>query len=120
MDHRGARGAEPNSGDGAGILTGMPHAFFAKISKELYATDLLSGSYSVGNIFLPNDEDERETCKTYFEETCRENELKIVGWRILPTDTKKADIGPTALDAMPQIEQVLLSLIHISEPTRPY
>ena len=53
MDHRGARGAEPNSGDGAGILTGMPHAFFAKISKELYATDLLSGSYSVGNIFLP-------------------------------------------------------------------
>ena len=108
MDHRGARGAEPNSGDGAGILTGMPHAFFAKISKELYATDLLSGSYSVGNIFLPNDEDERETCKTYFEETCRENELKIVGWRILPTDTKKADIGPTALDAMPQIEQVLI------------
>ena len=108
MDHRGARGAEPNSGDGAGILTGMPHAFFAKISKELYATDLLSGSYSVGNIFLPNDEDERETCKTYFEETCRENELKIVGWRILPTDIKKADIGPTALDAMPQIEQVLI------------
>ena len=108
MDHRGARGAEPNSGDGAGILTGMPHAFFAKISKELYATDLLSGSYSVGNIFLPNDEEERETCKTYFEETCRENELKIVGWRILPTDTKKADIGPTALDAMPQIEQVLI------------
>ena len=108
MDHRGARGAEPNSGDGAGILTGMPHAFFAKISKELYATDLLSDSYSVGNIFLPNDEDERETCKTYFEETCRENELKIVGWRILPTDTKKADIGPTALDAMPQIEQVLI------------
>ena len=108
MDHRGARGAEPNSGDGAGILTGMPHAFFAKISKELYATELLSGSYSVGNIFLPNDEDERETCKTYFEETCRENELKIVGWRILPTDIKKADIGPTALDAMPQIEQVLI------------
>ncbi|MDC0225410.1 glutamate synthase large subunit [Gammaproteobacteria bacterium] len=108
MDHRGARGAEPNSGDGAGILTGMPHAFFAKISKELYAIDLLSGSYSVGNIFLPNDEDDREACKTYFEETCRENELKIVGWRILPTDTKKADIGPTALDAMPQIEQVLI------------
>ena len=55
MDHRGARGAESNSGDGAGILAGMPHAFFAKISKELYAIDLLPGGYSAGNIFLPNN-----------------------------------------------------------------
>jgi glutamate synthase (NADPH/NADH) large chain len=68
MDHRGARGAEPNSGDGAGILTGMPHAFFAKISKELYAVDLLQGNYSAGNIFLPNNEDEREACKAFLEE----------------------------------------------------
>jgi glutamate synthase (NADPH/NADH) large chain len=108
MDHRGARGAEPNSGDGAGILTGMPHAFFAKISRELYALDLLPGSYSAGNIFLPNNEDEREACKTFLEEACYQNELKIVGWRKLPIDIEKADIGPTALDAMPHIEQVLV------------
>ena len=108
MDHRGARGAEPNSGDGAGILTGMPHAFFAKTSKELYALDLLPGSYSAGNIFLPNNEGEREACKTFLEETCSKNELKIVGWRTLPIDIEKADIGPTALDAMPHIEQVLI------------
>ena len=108
MDHRGARGAEPNSGDGAGILTGMPHAFFAKVSKELYALDLLPGSYSAGNIFLPNNEDEREACKTFLEEACSQNELKIVGWRKLPIDIEKADIGPTALDAMPHIEQVLV------------
>ena len=108
MDHRGARGAEPNSGDGAGILTGMPHAFFAKISKELFALDLLPGSYSAGNIFLPNNEDEREVCKAFLEEACSQNELKIVGWRKLPIDIEKADIGPTALDAMPHIEQVLI------------
>jgi len=108
MDHRGARGAEPNSGDGAGILTGMPHSFFAKISKELYAIDLLPGGYSAGNIFLPNNEDERETCKAFLEEACSQNELKIVGWRKLPIDIEKADIGPTALDAMPHIEQVLV------------
>ncbi|HJM09459.1 MAG TPA: glutamate synthase central domain-containing protein, partial [Gammaproteobacteria bacterium] len=108
MDHRGARGAEPNSGDGAGILTGMPHAFFTGIAKELYGADLVPGSYSAGNVFLPNDENERRACKSCLEGACHENELKIVGWRKLPIDIEKADIGPTALKAMPHIEQVFV------------
>ena len=69
MDHRGARGSEPNSGDGAGILTGIPHTFFAGIAKECFGVYLEEGRYAVGNIFLPNKEKEREFCKKSFEET---------------------------------------------------
>ena len=108
MDHRGARGAEPNSGDGAGILTGMPHDFFSGVAKEAFSVDLDPERYSVGNIFLPNDKKERDFCKDYFSKICDENGLKVVGWRNLPIDKKKADIGPSALDAMPYIEQIFI------------
>ena len=108
MDHRGARGAEPNSGDGAGILTGMPHDFFSGVAKEAFSVDLDPERYSVGNIFLPNDKKERDFCKDYFSKICHENGLKVVGWRNLPIDKKKADIGPSALDAMPYIEQIFI------------
>ena len=108
MDHRGARGAEPNSGDGAGILTGMPHDFFSGVAKEAFSVDLDPERYSVGNIFLPNDIKERDFCKDYFSKICHENGLKVVGWRNLPIDKKKADIGPSALDAMPYIEQIFI------------
>ena len=108
MDHRGARGAEPNSGDGAGILTGMPHDFFSGVAKEAFSVDLDPERYSVGNIFLPNDIKERDFCKDYFSKICQENGLKVVGWRNLPIDKKKADIGPSALDAMPYIEQIFI------------
>ena len=108
MDHRGARGAEPNSGDGAGILTGLPDDFFIKISKDLFDYDLQSDRYSVGNIFFPQDKEERSVCKKYFENICEENELRIIGWRKLPIDPVKADVGPTALEAMPEIEQAFV------------
>ena len=108
MDHRGARGAEPNSGDGAGILTGMPHKFFATIAKDSFGVDLEAEKYSAGNIFLPNLDKERKACKEAFEEICNEYELEIIGWRELPIDIKKADIGPSAIEAMPNIEQVFV------------
>src|SRR6187399_2915683 len=56
MDHRGARGAEPNTGDGAGIVTGLPHEFLAKVAKSELGTDLPApGQYAVGVVFLPTD-----------------------------------------------------------------
>ncbi|MDX1561930.1 MAG: hypothetical protein R3305_03345, partial [Gammaproteobacteria bacterium] len=56
MDHRGARGAEPNTGDGAGILTALPHEFLAKCAKESFGIDLPEpGRFAAGNVFLPTD-----------------------------------------------------------------
>ena len=61
MDHRGGCGFEENTGDGAGILTAMPHKFLTKVCAEIGITLPEPQQYSVGNIFLPHDEAERST-----------------------------------------------------------
>ena len=64
MEHRGARGAEHNTGDGTGILTALPHEFFAKVVAESFGAALPEpGRYAAGNVFLPTDETARATCK---------------------------------------------------------
>ena len=63
MDHRGGCGFEANTGDGAGILMALPHSFFQNIAKENFATDITPGHYAVGNIFLPQIEEERQRCQ---------------------------------------------------------
>ena len=78
MDHRGARGSEPNTGDGAGIITGIPHQFFKNIAAELFDDAVLQkGTYAVGNIFLPKNKKEQNYCRDYFKKICQTNDLKL-------------------------------------------
>src|SRR6186997_462791 len=64
MDHRGACGCEANTGDGAGILTGMPDEFMRSEAKRLFNVELPpEGQYAIAQVFLPQDEADRETCK---------------------------------------------------------
>src|SRR6185295_9416042 len=113
MDHRGARGAEPNTGDGAGILTALPHEFLAKAAKRELGVDLPApGSFAAGNVFLPTDEPEREHCKRVVAELCAEEGQRLVGWRVVPTEPDKADLGESARAAMPHIEQVIIAAGH--------
>ena len=67
MDHRGARGSETNTGDGAGMLTALPDKLLRREAKAVLGIDLPEkGKYGVGNIFLPTDDDERAYCKAAF------------------------------------------------------
>ncbi len=110
MDHRGARGSEANSGDGAGILTALPHAFLTRIAIEEFGTELPApGKFAAGLVFLPTDADERERCKAALGAICAEEGQQLVGWRVVPTDADKADLGPTARDAAPNLEQVFIA-----------
>jgi len=110
MDHRGARGAESNSGDGAGILTALPHDLLTRIAKEEFGTELPEpGEFAAGVVFLPTDATERERCKAVFATSCSAEGQKLVGWRVVPTDPDKADLGPTARQAAPHIEQVFVA-----------
>ena len=109
MDHRGARGAEKNTGDGAGILTGMPLSFLKKILKvdfNIETTEL--HLYATGIIFLPQDQEEKDYCKKIIEQKCNEYDLKFIGWRMVPLDIKGSNLGDSAIAAMPNIEQLLL------------
>ena len=110
MDHRGACGCEPNTGDGAGILTALPHEFLAKVAqRDLQAQLPAPGSYAAGNVFLPRDEGERKRCKEAVAKIVAEHGQKLVGWRPVPTDAKGADVGPTALAGEPVIEQLFVA-----------
>jgi glutamate synthase (NADPH/NADH) large chain len=110
MDHRGARGAEPNTGDGAGILTALPHEFLAKVAKASFGVDLpQAGSFAAGVVFLPTDNVERERCKAVVAEICAEEGQKIVGWRVVPTEPEKSDLGDSARAAAPFIEQLFIA-----------
>src|SRR5688500_642668 len=99
MDHRGARGAEPNTGDGAGILTALPHEFLAKVAKQAFGVTLPgAGKVAAGIVFLPTDAGERDRCKAAVAEICAEEGQALIGWRPVP-DRKSVVEGKTgALD----------------------
>ena len=78
MDHRGACGCEANTGDGAGMLTALPHKFLQKVVKADLGINLPSaGSFAAGNVFLPQLQAEREKCKAVFEELVVEQGAKV-------------------------------------------
>ncbi len=110
MNHRGGAGSEENSGDGAGILTGLPHELFEYVAKKDLKISLPKvGQYAVGNIFLPKEKKARNRCKGIFERVCEEQKQKVLGWRKLPVDPLGANLGKTAMEAAPVIEQVFIS-----------
>ena len=109
MDHRGACGCEPNTGDGSGILTAIPDRLLRDEAKKLFGRDLPEeGKYAVAMVFLPRMEASRAKCKELLAKHCTEEGFQVIGWRPVPTDAKGADVGPTALKKEPVIEQLLV------------
>ena len=107
LEHRGASGAEVNSGDGAGILVQIPDEFFRKTVEFQLP---VRGSYAAGIVFLPKDFAARKRLKeNRLEEIAEEEGLKILGWRELPINS--SNLGATALSVMPHFEQLFVSAI---------
>ena len=109
MDHRGACGCEPNTGDGAGMLTALPHALLRRVAADEFGAELgAPGTFSAGVFFLPQDGGERALCRRVVEEIVAERGQQLIGWRRVPTRPEVADIGATAIDSMPVIEQLFI------------
>jgi len=106
LSHRGATGADPKTGDGAGILLQIPDKFFRKECGKLNISLPEAGKYGCGIVFLPKNEEERKTIKLWFEEIIREEKQKILGWRKVPVNN--ADIGKTARASEPEMEQIFI------------
>ncbi|MBJ8346375.1 glutamate synthase large subunit [Antrihabitans sp. YC2-6] len=103
LEHRGAAGAEPNTGDGAGILLQVPDKFFrAVVDFELPA----EGSYVTGIAFLPQARAEAAKAAIGVEQIVSEEGLAVIGWRDVPTD--ESSLGALARDAMPTFRQVFI------------
>lgn len=103
MEHRGASGAEPNTGDGAGILIQIPHDFFSTVVNFNLPN---FGHYSTGLTFFDRDLDIAEAKET-LEKIAAEEDLTILGWRSVPTDN--STLGKAAKDVEPIIEQLFLA-----------
>ena len=97
--HRGAVGGDSQTGDGAGIMTQIPHEFFKAHIKNLPER----GKYGVGMVFLPRDKNVAEECKRIIEADTAAENLKIFAWREVPVNMDA--IGGMALESCPKIEQ---------------
>src|SRR5215475_3831069 len=108
LEHRGAVGADPRAGDGAGILTQIPHKFFAKKAKELGFALPAPGEYAVGTLFLPHDvARQKEVADTYVE-VIGAMGFRLLGWRDIPTDN--STLGESVKPTEPVHRQVFIGL----------
>jgi glutamate synthase (NADPH/NADH) large chain len=114
LAHRGATGSEEDSGDGSGILVQVPHRFLGTLAGREGVTLPSPGTYAVGCVFLPQDEDAAATARQGFEAIAREEGMSVRWWREVPTDP--SCLGDAARAAMPRIEQVVV----VPEPGGPW
>jgi glutamate synthase (ferredoxin) len=106
MSHRGGAGYERNSGDGAGLLTQIPHRFFAEVAPESGIDLPGAGEYGVGMVFLPRNPSTRSMVKSRIEKLVFEAGLTCLGWRDLPVDV--SSLGSISRSVMPHISQLFI------------
>jgi glutamate synthase domain-containing protein 2/glutamate synthase domain-containing protein 1/glutamate synthase domain-containing protein 3 len=106
LDHRGACGCEENSGDGAGILLQVPHAFFKDACEGLGFQLPDPGEYGVGMLFLPDHRTQRRQFEKILEEIIASEGQRLLGWRKVPTDNLY--LGETAKSYEPFVRQVFI------------
>ena len=110
MEHRGACGCDPNTGDGAGILLQLSHPFFARECERLEFALPSPGDYAVGMVFLPTDANARRECQRMFEQTVVQEGQIVLGWRTVPF--YELGIGRGALESRPVIRQIFIARGH--------
>lgn len=110
MTHRGATGADSRDGDGAGVMTGIPHHFFKReAERDIGCTLPEPGEYAVGNVFFkPNDPIELQKQQSVFSKLADDLGMRVLGWREVPTDG--TILGPAASSKEPSILQPFIVL----------
>ncbi len=104
LDHRGAVGAEPDTGDGAGILTQLPDAFL----RAVVGFDLPPpGAYAAGLLFLPDEDPAEQAGRDTVERVAAEEDLAVLGWRAVPVTADL--VGPRARAVMPRMRQLFVA-----------
>jgi glutamate synthase domain-containing protein 2/glutamate synthase domain-containing protein 1/formylmethanofuran dehydrogenase subunit C len=107
LDHRGAVGADPLMGDGAGILVQIPDAFFREEMGKLGTALPPAGEYGVGMVFLPKEHASRIACEQELERAVRAEGQVLLGWRDVPVD-RAMPMSPTVRAKEPVIRQIFV------------
>ncbi len=106
LDHRGACGAEVNTGDGAGVLLQMPHKFLQVAAKKARIDLPAEGHYGCGIVFLPRNATLRRRIEEKFEQIVQSEGQTVLGWRTVPTNNSM--LGETAKSCEPFMRQVFV------------
>lgn len=106
MEHRGGRGSDPKSGDGAGILIQVPHQFLKDITARTEISLPEAGSYGVGMTFFPKNKQLFHRSKELLNQLIEELDFELIGYRPVPVDETVPGSG--ALEVMPNIEQLFV------------
>jgi glutamate synthase (NADPH) large chain len=106
LDHRGASGSEPNTGDGAGVLIQMPHNFLVDACKKARIALPAPGHYGSGLVFLPRSATVRRRLEEKFGQIVQSEGQTLLGWRTVPTD--HSSLGETAKASEPFMRQVFI------------
>ncbi|MHA1165372.1 MAG: glutamate synthase subunit alpha, partial [Alphaproteobacteria bacterium] len=107
LEHRGATGADPRAGDGAGMLVQIPHEFLNEECTALGLELPESGHYGAGHIFLPQDAELREHCKEIIERAAAAEGHSVLGWRDVPVDN--SCLSQPVIDTEPVHAQIFIS-----------
>ena len=110
--HRGAVGGDSRTGDGAGMLTQIPHRFFAREAARLHFALPAEGAYSAAMLFLPRDEKRRAKARSLIERVVAAEGGTLLGWREVPVNPEL--LGELAEGAMPHISQLFASFGKLS------
>src|SRR6201990_1696515 len=106
LEHRGAVGADPRAGDGAGILVQIPHAFFVRKAAKIGFQLPKPGEYAVGALFMPKETAWRKVIKSIIADQIRDEGLTLLGWRDVPSDN--SSLGETVKPPEPAHMQVFI------------
>jgi glutamate synthase (NADPH) large chain len=107
LEHRGAVGADPRAGDGAGILVQIPHKFLAKKAAALGIKLPAPGHYAVGALFMPHDADWRREIMDTYAAVAAQDGMAVLGWRDVPTNN--ATLGKSVKPTEPVHMQVFIA-----------
>jgi glutamate synthase (ferredoxin) len=107
LEHRGGCSADRDSGDGAGIMTALPHQLFSNWFAAQSIGQPKSESYGVAMVFLPQDQESRKQSKSFIEKVATDKGLTILGWREVPVNSSV--LGQQALDNQPYIAQLFVT-----------
>lgn len=106
LQHRGAAGMDPKAGDGAGILSQLPDAFFQKVAKDIEIDLPPLGEYGVGMVFMPKNEKQQGHCREIIYRIIQQEKQELLGWRKVPTEN--ACLSHNMLEMEPEIYQFFI------------
>ena len=108
LEHRGAVGADPLMGDGAGLLVQIPHAFFVREMAKQGVTLPAPGAYAVGFLFMPQEHELRAKMEKVVEKTIEDEGQVVLGWRDVPSDNSSLSKAPEIVATEPYHRQVII------------